>query len=883
MARCRACPTKLFQLPTMKKFLKRILLIITLALALCIGAVALIAVFFQERIAQALTRSINSQLNAELTIGNFEMGIFRSFPDLSANFEEVALQPDQGPELLRAREAAFRIDLMSLLGPSIRVEAITISDGSLNLLTDQRGRSNYDILKAEGEGSPQGGAGEGNSLLIALQQARFENIELRYTNRQRLQAVRAKIEEGALSGAFSTRQFELASKAKLFCQIVEQDEVAYLPDTEIAYEAIIAVNLEEGTYEMKKVEVDIAGNTFRLDGAVEEWETGTYYDLYATSEDGSLAGVLALLPAPYARKMAGIESTGRFAFNSIIKGQSNASQSPEIRVEFSLDEGQLSHEQLARPLRDVSFQAKFTNGKYRDNSSSVFTLEGFKGYFNRELIEMEASVSNFDAPEIDFNLNGVLPLETAYSLLGNPKITGGDGEVEIKNISIKGKLADMMAPSRMGRVEASGTLEFDDAALTVGEETLLLDRGELAIAGNKLFINGLRLEGAGSDIAFEGSVFNALPVLLADSLNSKGAQLEFEAKLTARSLDIDRLFAFSALTPEEEAEPEPLRDSLAREQLQGRESLTNLLKGTFDARIETFNYQKIEGEDFMGKLGIANGVMSVEGTANAFAGKLFLNGQTFFENEPRLEARIELQRISVEQLFEQSGNFGQDVLTHRNLSGQLEAKLAVYAFWDSTGHFLMDRLRAIAGIGIANGELKDLDMLEGFSSYVDIRDLRRIRFTDMQNYLEIRDQRLFLPAMFIRSNALNLTVSGEHSFEQDISYFLKVNAGQVLADRFRRHDPNLAPRPAKQRGWFNLYFSILGNLEDYNISSDKRRVLADFELGEVRKKDIRRALEREFGQVQLIEEPDAWRDVNDNGRPGSQDDDYLDFEIGGGQ
>ncbi|MCB9297919.1 MAG: hypothetical protein H6559_33065 [Lewinellaceae bacterium] len=40
----------------------------------------------------------------------------------------------------------------------------------------------------------------------------------------------------------------------------------------------------------------------------------------------------------------------------------------------------------------MSFNAVFTNGKYRDNSSSVFTLESFKGYFNRELVEMRLEV-----------------------------------------------------------------------------------------------------------------------------------------------------------------------------------------------------------------------------------------------------------------------------------------------------------------------------------------------------------------------------------------------------------------------------------------------------------------------------------------------------------
>ena len=38
----------------------------------------------------------------------------------------------------------------------------------------------------------------------------------------------------------------------------------------------------------------------------------------------------------------------------------------------------------------------------------------------------------------------------------------------------------------------------------------------------------------------------------------------------------------------------------------------------------------------------------------------------------------------------------------------------------------------------------------------------------MPNYLENKDQNLYLPAMLIQSNALNLTMSGTHSFDNDI-------------------------------------------------------------------------------------------------------------------
>ena len=91
--------------------------------------------------------------------------------------------------------------------------------------------------------------------------------------------------------------------------------------------------------------------------------------------------------------------------------------------------------------------------------------------------------------------------------------------------------ADMINPSRIHRVKSSGTLEFDDAELTINGEALVLDRGTLELRDNELKIEELKLEGAGSEIIFGGYASNFLPVLLADSINSKDAKLRFKATL----------------------------------------------------------------------------------------------------------------------------------------------------------------------------------------------------------------------------------------------------------------------------------------------------------------------------------------------------------------
>ena len=212
--------------------------------------------------------------------------------------------------------------------------------------------------------------------------------------------------------------------------------------------------------------------------------------------------------------------------------------------------------------------------------------------------------------------------------------------------------------------------------------------------------------------------------------------------------------------------------------------------------------------------------------------------------------------------FEQTNNFQQEVLTAKNISGQLNSNMLIYSYWDEKGNFLMNDLNVLAEVAIKEGELKDFKMLEAFSTFVKVKDLQRIKFTDLENYLEIRNQQLYIPAMFIQSNALNLTISGQHGFTNDFAYYLKVNAGQILTERFTKFDPSLEPAKARKNGFFNLHYNIQGNLEDYNFKSAKRRVRTELERSEYRKKEIQLALNKSFQTTRLLEEPADWQDEN---------------------
>jgi hypothetical protein len=836
----------------MKRFLKRFFLIVSIfALLLLAGAFVLAAVF-QDAIGQRIVREINRQIQTELRVERFRLYLLRDFPSASLALKEVELKGTDRRPLLEAGEVSFRIGYSSIFGGALRVNSVWIANGALRAHVDPRGKTNYDIWKASEETEAEA------DFRVSLKKARLQNVLLIYHNEQSGQHISTQLESLDLSGEFSNRAFDLKTAADMRTNFLGLGGVEYLPEKSIGVDALLSVDLERGTYDFKKFDLRVEKNLFQLDGVVTVRPAGTHFDLFVSNKGGHLDDLVQLLPANMLERFGNLQSDGDFFFDGRIEGLLSELSNPDIRFKFGMQRGKLNSDLLPEALRDVAFEARFTNGKSRNNATSEFEIKDFQGLFGRQPLDFHLLARNLDDPQVDFALEGFVPFETIARLSGDERLKDATGRLEIRQLALKGRYSDMIDPARMDRVQVSGRVEFDRASLIFEKEKLSIERGLLVMEGNETTLHDLRLEGAGSDIALNGSCTNLLPYLLSDSTN---ARLNFKASWRSDALDIDRLFA---LAPAAVSTSSP--DTLASETPSSANTggwFASRIDGVFECQVKKFNFNKIEGSYFMGKLVFEENALLVEGSAEAMGGAFNLNGGIMMEGRPRLQARFDCGGVDAKEFFRQSDNFGQTLLQDRNLSGTLNAKMVLFMDFDENWSVSYDDILVFAGIRIDDGELKDFALLENMSTFVKVEDLRRIRFASMQNWLEIRKGKIYLPAMFIQSNALNLTVSGEHSFEQEINYNLKVNAGQVVANKFKKHNPSLEPIKAKD-GLVNLYFNIFGTTDQFDYKTARREVRQNFAASEARKAEIRKTLLQAFGNVDLIEEPAAW---GDSGEP----------------
>ena len=847
--------------PPRRSFLRRILMGILFTVLSLLLLLVVIAAFFNKQVSQQLVAEINKNLKTELRVGDASLSLLSGFPSASINLSQVRLKDALGGQLLVAEELSFRFDFFSLFSDDLKIHSLRLRDGAIRIMVNRAGKSNTDILKDDNSKKP---ATE-STLRLALEKAELKNVAVLYNNIPTRQTAEMLVSQANAGGNFSAQQFRLSSQANIKIYRLDADSSRYLPGVDLFYDAILAVDLKRGAYALQNADLTIGGNTFKVEGSAISKPEGTDLNFKLVSQDGDISMISNLLPGAYHEYFKEFQSSGNYTCSGTVKGRLSKTETPAIGFEVALRDGKVTSEKLQSPLRNVSFNARYNA---RPDGSGEFELANFKGDFGGQPLSMSLKVNQLEDPIVDFRANGVLPLDAAYGLFDNDLITAGDGLLRINSLTLQGRYADMTSMRRISQVNAGGEIQFDNAALTYNKVPLLAETGLLRLEDNQFQLDSFVLRAGKSDFTLDGSAKNLLPVLFADSLNTADALLEFNAKLRSQNFDIDQIVQmFSVQTTASEAGGERMLDSLKKEKNAERRLSMDKLKGTFEAKINGFKYGKIEGRNFGGLFEFDHNNLNIIGNTSAMQGELALDANARFDLEPSLKMRITASSLDLETMLAQCENFGQEVITDANMRGRLNGRVVLWAFWDKAGAFDMKRLRALADLQASNGELVGVKMFEDFSTYVHIDDLRRIKFTDMQNYFEIKNQRLYLPVMSIRSSALNMTVSGEHTFTHDIDYKIKINAGQVLLNRLKKYDGDLDPLPEK-KGGFNLYYTIVGNLDKYDIKRKKRAVKAEFERSEARKMIIAKAMASEFGAASANAMLDGPAD--------SSNDEYLD-------
>ena len=801
-------------------FVKKLFYSLALFVIIIITGLIVITYFFEDKIADLVLAEVKEQIQTDIEVSGSSCSVLTSLPNARLNLENIRIEDKLGEDLIRANSFYCNVSLLDLWTGKVNIKEIGLIGGELNLRVDNNGHEAYEILK-EQRSDTQG------AQQIAMREAKLEDIKVNYINQRLKEAWEIYLPNSENDIQWENNQLLISTISEITGLIPAVNKQQAI---ELVLESKIILDQTDNNLLFKDTRLAVNGELYNVDG----WYnlSSDLYDLNVQADQFSLASAAGVLPdslADYALSDYQLEGEGSIALS--IKKVKHKSNHPEALLVFDLEDGTMHSPFQNSPLQDVSVSGNYS---LKSDGNWLLMLDQLKGKLQGDKVIIKGSAGGRDDIDVALNINGTLPINEVLKL---ESIEHSEGGFEIEDFNFSGNYIPGL--SRWGNVNFSGDATVDDAIFTVKGSQWQLDRADLQFKNQEISIRKFQTEFADSEIELNLDIKNTL-----DHFLYHNKPLLVDGKITANNFELDEFLKLFDLEQE----------------LNTTEGLSTNegIQGTLHFEFDDFSHGKIKGSDFEGDLLFSGKKMTAEGEAKLMSGKLIADATLDWKERLALSTSVYAQHIDINECFRQTENFGQDFISYQNLNGNLEAYAIIDAHWDEQGVFLKDELEVTSDIRVNEGELVDFELLKQFSSYVDEASLSHIKFSHLRNWLQIKNGKVYIPVMFIQSNAMNLTMDGVHSLDNQTAYNIKVNGGQVLMNKLLKKKSGLKPQKAKKDGLFNLYFKVNGDDHKFEFEQNKGYVKRSFIQSEDLKNELIDLIQKKFQNKSLFKEPDAW-------------------------
>jgi hypothetical protein len=819
--------------PKRKKAKKILLWVVGILAVLPVAPIVLLTVY-QKEIKDHIVSELNKHLKVKVYINpdDIDFTIIRTFPKAAVWFKNVTVMgslPDiQNDTLLKAQSIYLLFNAKDIWNKKYIINQIQVKNAVLKISVNDVGEPNYEIWKSD-----KNTTDTGKTAAFKLNEIVSDDLEITYKNYQSRLKLASNFKEVTFSGNFADAAYELDLKAKGFISSVTSKKKNYLRNKNITINLSAAVN--NNTYTISKAEVALNKLFFSVNGSFTNTDTVMPCSISCKGKNIDIQSVLSLLPESFHRKIQDYESDGVFYADASIEGNLIDYNSLSVKSSFGISKASVTYIPLKTKLSEVNFTGAFVKEKYKPE---LLTLKGISAKQNQNYVSGNLSFKNFAAPYLAFDAKGKYNLQDLFALVPVDTLASSKGTIDF---DIRASLnLNELSSKKNDAGSVSGRVSLSDVDLVFKNgKTIQVPAGLVRIENENVYTENLKIIHQTSSLLISGNASNLLNYLFKENQN-----LYIDADITSPSININD-FLYKA--------PEG-----SLEKASGNTKKIIVINKNISASIK-LNIDKILFNDFTAKnlagiLELKNRKLLAKNFSfAAFNGDITLTGIADASDTDfvKLNCAVNLVDADIRTMFSQLNNFGQTAVIDKNLQGRATAQIDFSAVWND--HLVCDPASILAGadLTVTKGELIDFASLESLSKYIELKELKRIKFSTLKTHVDIKNKLISFSKTEVSNSALNLDVWGTHSFDNEIDYHIKLLLSEYLAKRpgkSKQLDEELLENENDPESKRSVFIHMTGTTDKpvikYDRKAMKQKIKQDLKD---EKKSLKRLLNEEFG------------------------------------
>jgi hypothetical protein len=797
---------------------QRIRILVEYILAIMVVVLLVIAIagvvvvkFYGDDLQDFVMQEVNERLDAKVDVKDVSVRVFHKFPNTSIVLREVTVWSShnfnvhdfagEGADtLLTAENVSVSFNLPGVIRKRFNVRQLEIRNGSLHLYTDSSGEVNFKL--SEKKGHREGGKG-----LINISNFRVIGFNIHLNNQAKKLLASGWLDRLDLSGKVSSRDTQIRGSLEGSLEEISNKGILYASKRKVGVK--MNLDVQDSVYTIRSGHLQVDRILADVDGRFQVHAVkGIEMNLIAAARDLEIHEVLDLLPNELTDQLKEIRGNGILQLYARVTGVASSTLTPHIEADFQTSNANLSWEKVPFSLKNLNLTGSYSNGGEFSPVTTFLKIESISTDIGADHLSGRGQVRNFLEPDFSFELKGDIHPEqwiSWYDSLPLEKVTG----TIIPDIKVAGSY-DRHQPrgKKFLAFDLSGGIALEDILILFTKQGIPVRHLNGAIhIDNDFWEPAFSGTFGNSDFAIKGTGLNLL-----SSLIDKDENLIVSAIFRSDHLDLQEVLDQlpHKMGPEENSFvrfPEKLNvklDFSVHDFVKERFAASNVRGiAQYDAPflyIDSLTMQTMEGT-LRGSFGL---VQDAEGNIHN-------------------HVDAGLYHLNIRELFEAFNNFGQKEVTYEQLKGSISGTSVFTADFDPAFSIRPESILSENNITIHHGELNGVPSIMALSRFIEVEELRNIRFETLENTILIRDSQVIIPVMDIRSNALNLTASGIHDFENHYDYRVKLRLSELLYSKVRgsrKAEFEVAEDEADTR---TLFLKIFDNGSGVTVELDREK------------------------------------------------------------
>ncbi|MBW2939056.1 AsmA-like C-terminal region-containing protein [Aureisphaera sp. CAU 1614] len=769
---------------------KKILKIVGIFLLLMLLLLALTPIFFKGTMERLVKRSIDANLNADVAWEDFDLTLFRSFPDAALtikNFRVINRSPFEGDTL--ASGAFLKLDLgitqlFKSENESIVIDALYFEKTFVNILIDSTGQTNYDIaIKSD---SPIADDTKTNTgFTFDLKKYELKNSRINYLDKATQTFLMLKNVNHTGKGDFSLAQSELETKTSALASLRIED-IEYLSENSVSLDAIFQMDFEEQKYAFLENEAKINELPLTFDGFVKINENNNEIDITFKTPSSDFKNFLAVIPKVYVKEIDGVSTTGSFTVDGMLKGIVDDDHIPTMDIKIASENASFKYPDLPKAVQNISIDATLKNetGLVKD---TYLNIGGMTFKIDNEVFSASGNLQNLTANVLVnlalkgtlnlANIEKVLPIELEQDLTG---IFKADFTTNFDMESVE--------KEQYQNIKSSGTASLKDFAYqdAAFKNAIQIADANVTFFPGNIKLNSLTASSGQTDLKASGTIQNLIPWILAKQ-DLKG---NFTAQSNTFNLDDFMTAEENTLANGKQAEDDDVI------------KIPDFLNATLNFTANKVIYDNVNLTNVKGAISIKDEAASLSNvSSSAFGGDILFSGNVSTKDKiPSFTMDLDLKKIDIGESFGQLDLLKYFAPIAKALDGDINTTIKLNGSLnkDMTPNLATLAGNALAQIITAEVNPQEAPLLTKLGEKVSFLNIDKLSLRDLSTAFSFNDGKIEVQPFDFNVKGVKITAAGSHGLDKTIDYNLTMDVpAHYLGGEVNKLLAKLDPEEAK--------------------------------------------------------------------------------------